>query len=166
MLFSSYENVSHTYLCSVPVLNSILRWRSQMLQRPPLAGHLGTSAQARWPWIPIWEPRTAPWHLGIPRPQSSRIPCTKGRVTVGTHTHPLRQSWWQEPQHQGCSPCLSYVGLSFTRAHYCYCIAFTLYFWFTLILLHYYCTMHILFVYIYMNASSFVLPHFELSNKV
>ena len=149
MLFISYEYVPHTYLCSVPVLNSIPRWRSQMTPRPHLAGHLGTSAQARCPWISTWGPRTAPWHLGIPRPQSSRIPCTKGRVTVGTHTHPLRQSWWQEPQHQGCSPCLSYVGLSFTRAHYIYCIAFTLYFWFIIIVTLLLYNAYIICVHIY-----------------
>ena len=82
-------------------------------------------------------------------PSSGRMPCTKGACPVGTHTHPLRQPWWQEPQHQGCSPCLSYVGLSFTRAHYIYCIAFTLYFWFIIIVTLLLYNAYIICVHIY-----------------
>ena len=95
----------------------------------------------RMRWVrgfPLVDP--APHHgtWAFQGPSSGRTSCTKGRVPLGTHTHPLRQSWWQEPQHLGCSPCWSCVGLSYElyiiRSVFSYCIHIVPLSWFNYII--------------------------------
>ena len=126
MLFHTYENISHTYFRLDPVLNSI------------------PGDAPKWSHAPLWrviwvrlhrrEVRGFPLVDPVPHhgtwafqgPSSGRRHCTKGRVPVGTQTHPLRQSWWQQPQHLGCSLCLSCVGLSYELyiTYTCNCLSY------------------------------------------
>ena len=135
-------------LCIIRICVLFLFWTAFSGDAPKLTifvwytCHLGTSAQAR--------------HWCIPSAQSSRMRCTKGRVPVGTHT-PVETARWQEPQHMGYSQCKSYVGLSFIRTHYSYLCNIHSVLWVLVIV---YCV-HILWM-----LSSFVLLHFEWSNKV
>ena len=154
MLFSSYENLHHTYLCLVPVLNSILRWRSQLtifVWYTYIGGSFGHVCAGAV---------VVDSHVGTPYRtmalRHSKAPVQshtlyKGACQQWVHRHPLRQPWWQEPQHLGCSLCMRYVGLSFTRAHYSYLCCIHIVLW-VIIIFTYYCTMHILLCIYIMNA--------------
>ena len=158
-----WESV-HTFLCYVPVLNSI-PGDAPKPSHVQLCRVIWVCVRMRWVRrFPLVDPVPHHGTWAFQGPSSGRTYCTKGRVPLGTHTHPLRQSWWQEPQHLGCSLCMRYVGLSFTRAHYSYLCCIHIVLW-VIIIFTYYCTMHILLCIYIMNAEFVCVTHFEWSNK-
>ena len=168
MLFHSYEKVP-IRICVMFLFWTAFPGDAPKPSHAQLCRVIWVCVRMRWVrGFPLVDP--APHHgtWAFQGPSSGRTSCTKGRVPLGTHTHPLRQSWWQEPQHLGCSLCMSCVGLSYVlyiiRTVFSYCIHIVLLCSFNYISIIY-CTMLVIFVYIYLNTSSFGLPPFEL-NKV
>ena len=147
MLFSSYEKVHHTYLCLVPVLNSILRWRSQLTIFVWYTCHLGTSAHAQYCCIP-----SAQW---------SRMLCTGG-VPRWVHSDPLRQPRDDSSQRTWGIPSAWVMLACLTLKHIAViCVAFRLYLSLLYIIVH--CSYYHTFI---MNACLVVLLNFKLIKSV